>query len=234
MTKRLSKKVILICCIAILCLAAVGTTIFLLASKNKQAFRDTKTYKVTFYSDNNTVLKIDHVMEHHDATPPVQPEMTYGNIFVKWKEDFTDINSDMEVHPEIKSVKSENNVFALTGVYGTKGSDVIVTMRLCGDVCISGFELKANYDPAKLELISIFNVDGGVLFNDEESGVIKINYVSIENTVSDVDICTFKFKVKADNGEVPINTTVISAYANNGDDMYKVEYMTVDSFVYIY
>ena len=233
MTKKLSKKAVIIC-ITIVCLFVIAALIILLGSKAKQDSGDAKTYNVTFYSDNNTVLKIDNVIEHHSATPPVQPEMTYGNVFVKWNEDFTNVSSDLEVHPETKTVKSEKNVFALSGAYGTKGSDIVVPLQLCGDVLLSGFDLKVTYDSEKLELLSVFNVDGGVLLNDEEAGVVKINYVSIENTVSDVDICSFKFKIKAETGEIPIITSVISAYANDGDNMYKIDYLTVDSVVYAY
>ncbi len=234
MTKKLSKKTVIISCVTIVCLIIIIALIILLGSKAKQYSGDAKTYNVTFYSDNNTVLKIDNVIEHHSATPPVQPEMTYGNVFVKWNEDFTNISSDLDVHPEVKTVKSEKNVFALTGAYGTKGLEVVVPLQLCGDVLLSGFELKVTYDPEKLELLSVFNVDGGILLNDEEAGIVKINYVSIENTVSDVDICSFKFKIKAETGEIPIKTNVISAYANDGDDMYKTDYSTVDSVVYTY
>ena len=234
MTKKLSKKTVIISCITIVCLIVIAALIILLGLKAKQDPREAKTYNVTFYSDNNTVLKIDNVIEHHSATPPVQPEMTYGNIFVKWNEDFTNVISDLEVHPETKTVRSEKNVFALSGAYGTNDSEIVVPLQLCGDVLLSGFELKVVYHPEKLELQSVFNVDGGILLNDEEAGVVKINYVSIENTVSDVDICTFKFKIKAETGEIPIKTNIISDYANDEDNRYKIDYINVDSVVYTY
>ena len=177
---------------------------------------------------------IDTVKKHQPATPPVQPEMSYGNIFTKWDKDFSDITSDMDVHPVTKPVKGKTNVFALSGTYGQKETEVFVPLQLCGDVLLSGFELKVQYDSQSLELLSVFNVDGSVVYNDAEPGVVNINYVSIDNTTADVDICTLKFKIKADKGEIPIGTNVVNAYANDGDNMKKVDYVTIDASAFVY
>lgn len=226
---RSKKSIAILCSVVVACIAVVVCLIVLF-----QRVGDGREYKVSFYSDDGTVLKVDAVQKHQSATPPVQPEMSFGTVFVKWDKDFSDITSNVRIHPVTKSVKGESNVFALSGTYGQKGSEVYVPLQLCGDVLVSGFEVTVQYDSQSLELLSVFNVDGGVVYNDTEPGVIRLNYVSIENTTADVDICTFKFMVKAENGDIPISTSVINAYANDGDDMRKADYGTIDAAVFAY
>ena len=235
MAKENPKKlIIIICSVIIVCIAVAVSLIILLGRKTKQEIRSVQAYSVTFYSDDGSVLLIESVEEHKSATPPVQPEMSYGNIFVKWDKAFSDITSDLNVYPVTKKVTDETNVFALSGAYGQKGSDVIVPFQLCGSVCVSGFDLRIQYDPEVVELLSVFNVDGGIVYNDSEKGVVKLNFVSVENTTADVDICTFKFRIKADNGDIPIKANVINAYAYEGETLYKTDYLTIDSVIYVY
>lgn len=235
MFKNKSIKIVaIVCSIIVAMIAIVVLLIIPLVQNNRRDSGSGQTFAVTFYSNDGTILKIDTVEEHKSAIPPVQPEMSYGNIFVKWDKEFSEITSDIDVYPVTKSVKGKKNVFALSGAYVTKDSEAIVPLQLCGDVLISGFEMNVKYDSEKMELLSVFDVDGGIVYNDSELGIIKLNYVSIENTMADVDICTFKFKVKADNGEIPIALNIVNAYANDGDDMNKADYITIDSSVFVY
>lgn len=193
------------------------------------------TYTVTFYADNGSILKIDAVPENGSATPPVEPEMSYGNIFTKWTSNFSAVKENMEIHPECQSVLGKDNVFALAGAYGKAGECIIVPLQLCGNVQLSGFDLTVEYDPEFLALEAVFNEDGGVVYNDEQPGQIRMNYVSVEDTVADVDICTFKFLVLADTGETPISVSVNSICAGSEDDsMFVPKYTTIQAAVYIY
>lgn len=169
-------------------------------------------YTVTFYSDSGTVLKIDEAAENTAAQPPAEPQMTYGMIFREWDTDFTAVTEDLEVRPVCEEVGGRPNVFAVSGAYGSQGSTVMVPVVLCGDVCTAGFDATITYDSRMLELTSLTE-DGAVVCNDETPGQLRLNYVSIENTTSDVDVVRLMFRVKAESGTVPVQVTVNEIYA---------------------
>ena len=157
MIRSQSKRTATVLCFAVIvCIALVASIIILIDLSTKRDSGNRQTYTVSFYSDNGTALKIDSVEEHQSAEPPVQPEMSYGNVFVRWDGAFSDVTSDMEVHPVTKSIKEENNAFALSGAYGQKGTVAFVPLQLCGKVCVSGFDLRVQYDPEFMELLSVF------------------------------------------------------------------------------
>lgn len=194
------------------------------------------TYTVTFYSDDGSILWIDTVPENGTATPPVEPEMTYGNVFTKWNGSFTSVTEDLEIQPECLSLTGKKNAFVLPGAYGKTGDYVILPFKLSGDVCLCGFDLTVTYDPEKLQLESVFNEDGAIIYNDETPGVIRMNFVSIKDVEADVDICSFKFKVLAESYcEIPVTAKMTSIYAGNDDDsMYVPEYELIPANVYVY
>lgn len=192
-------------------------------------------YTVTFYADDSSVLCIDTVKAGESATPPAEPQMTYGNVFMKWDKDFSAISEVVKVFPECQSVTGKKNVFALESAYGRKEETIVVPFRLCGDVYLCGFDLTVHYDADKLELESVFHEDGDVIFNDETTGEIYLNFASIENVKADVDICWFKFRIIADSGEVPVFVTMNSVYVGAEDDeMLVPEYELISANVYIY
>lgn len=193
-------------------------------------------HSVTFYSDNGTILKIDKVPEGETAIPPVEPQMSYGNIFSRWKEDYSQVGEDREIHPECRSFLGHPNVLALTGATGRTGEDTFVSLLLCGEVQVSGVDLIVSYDPEALQLQNVYNEDGGVVANEETSGEILINYVSTNNTVADVDLCSFKFRVLAESGETSLSIRVNSIYANDEekeDALITPEYELMDAVVRI-
>ena len=111
-------------------------------------------------------------------------------------------------------------------------------IRLCGDVCVSAFDLTISYDSNALELVSVTE-DGAVLYNDEVPGKIRLNYVSTDNTVADVDICFLEFSVKAPSGQIPVNLEMQSIYTykdsleSENDDLYVPEYSTLNGTIYV-
>ena len=192
------------------------------------------THTVTFFSDDGTILKIQRVLDGETAEPPVEPQMSYGSIFSHWEENYSQVHDDLEVHPSCKSFLGHTNVLALTGASGRTGEDCFVSLLLCGDVQVSGLDLAVNYDPEALQLQSLYNEDGGVVYNDEIPGQILINYVSARNTVGDVDLCSFKFRMLADSGETPLSIQLNSIYANkddSGDVLITPNYELFDAVV---
>lgn len=195
-------------------------------------------YTVTFYSNDGTVLKIDSVEKGKAANPPTQPQMLYGTVFTSWDADISSVTKNLEVHPICEDVKEKSNVFAIEGAYGKSGGTVIVPIRLCGEVCVAAFDMTISYDSDALGLVSV-SEDGAVLYNDEIPGKIKLNYVSTDNTVADVDICFLEFSIKASSGQIPVNIEMHSIYTckdileSENDDLYVPEYATLNGTIYV-
>ena len=195
---------------------------------------DDTTYAVTFLSNDGNILKIDYVSENASAVPPVEPEMTPGVVFSGWEPSFSTVTAHMEIHPQTISLDGKTNVFAMPAAYGRMDESVIVPLKVCGNVVVSGFDIVVEYDPECLALESVFNEDGGVIYNDEIPGQIRLNYVSIADTTADIDVCDFKFRVIADDDSI-VSVCVQGICAGNSDDsMYAPEYEVINSTVYIY
>lgn len=198
---------------------------------------ETGDYKVTFYANDGSVLKIDYVDEGESATPPKQPQMLYGAVFCAWDTDFTEVKGDLEIRPVCEEVKDKTNVLAVEGVYGTTGGTVVVPVRLCGQVCVSGLDMTVSYDPEALELLSVTE-DGGVVYNGEKPGKVRLNFASGENAEADVDLCYLEFAVKAQPGALPVTLEVHNIYAfrekleSNVDTMYKPEHTVINGTVF--
>ena len=195
-------------------------------------------YTVTFYSNDGTVLKIDSVEKGKTANPPAQPQMLYGTVFQSWDTDISSVTKNLEVRPICEDVKEKQNIFAIEGAYGKSGGTVIVPIRLCSEVCVSAFDMTISYDSNALDLISV-SEDGAVLYNDEMPGKIKLNYVSTDNTLADVDICFLEFSIKAPSGQSQVTLDMHSIYAcqdsleSENDDLYVPEYTTINGTVYV-
>lgn len=193
-------------------------------------------YAVTFYSNDGTVLKIDTVTENTSATPPVAPTMTYGTVFKSWDTDFSNVTKDLEVHPVFEEIKEKPNVLAVQSRYSKKDGTVVVPIQLCGNVCVSGLDITIRYDKDLLNLKAVTE-DKGVVFNDATPGMIKLNYVSTQNTVADVDICNLQFYVNAIEGEIPITIEINGIYAFEDEDktdkLYIPESTVIDGKVFV-
>ena len=192
-------------------------------------------YEVRFYSDDNSLFLIETVKANTAANPPNQPEISYGNIFVKWDTDFSNVNSDLNIHPVCKSFKGKSNTFAIDSAYCQKDETAILPLSLCGDVKLSGFDITVEYDKESLKLEKVISDDDSVLYNDEKPGKIKINYVSVKNTEADVDVCQFKFKVLTKKAENPVSIKVNKVYAwDKKEKLYVPKHNIIDSTIYVY
>ena len=221
------KKLLIISLAIVICISIFIVFLIVMLNTNDE-------FKVKFYSDDKSLLKIDTVTAGNSATPPVNPEMTYGNVFQKWDKDFTSVSNDLEINPVFESVKSKENVFALAGTYGKKNDFVTTSLTLCGNVELSGFDITVQYDKDALLLDSVFDNDANVIYNEKELGKINLNFVSIENATADVDICSFKFKINDNKKESPLTIKVNKVYANKGSDLYLPKYNIINSNIYVY
>ena len=220
------KKAVLISSVSLVCVLIVLCLII---------FSNSTVHTVTFFSDDNSILKVDKVKENDAAEPPVVPELTYGNVFTKWNKDFSRVTSDLDIYPEYESVQGKPNTFVMQGVYGKTSESVTVPLMLCGDVKLSGFDAVIEYDPEQLTLESVYNIDGDVICNDKTPGKLKINFVSANNATADVDICSIKMIPQDGFDQADIKITVNSIYAvDKNGKLYVPEYNTVDASVFIY
>ena len=197
---------------------------------------NTTKYTVTFYSNDGTVLKIDSISENSSATPPVAPSMTYGTVFKSWDTDFSKVTKDLEIHPVCEEIKDKPNVLAVQSRYAKKDGTVVVPIQLCGNVCVSGLDITVRYNKELLNLKTVTE-DKGVIFNDATPGIIKLNYVSFQNTIADVDICNLQFYVNATEGAIPITIEIAGIYAfedqEKTDTLFIPESTVIDGKVFV-
>lgn len=112
-------------------------------------------------------------------------------------------------------------------------------VQLCGEVCVSGFDISISYDSDVLQLKEILDKDEDVMVNSDEPGIIKLNFISTENTIGDVDMCKLKFIINSKTESTPIKIKVNSIYAFEdskkleNDKLIKPEYYIVDSNVVV-
>ncbi len=109
-----------------------------------------------------------------------------------------------------------------------------IPLRLCGDVLLCGFDLTVSYDTAQLQLEKVTYEDDAVILNAEEPGCIRINYVSLNNTSADVDICTLRFTVLAEGEEPCLYLEAKSVCAWDEDyRLYEPEFQLQDGCIHI-
>lgn len=225
------------------CIAGILLMVFFKAplatepdNAEKTALDNETKHTVTFYSDDGTVLKIDSVKENSFATPPVAPEMTYGMVFKAWDTDFSKVTEDLEVHPVCEEIRGKPNVLAVESRYTREDNTVVVPLQLSGDVCVSGLDITVRYDPESIKL-QLVTEDAAVVVNDATPGIIKLNYVSTENTVADVDICNFKFLANVREGIIPVTVEIDGVYAFEDEDqmdkLYVPECTIIDGNVFV-
>lgn len=236
------KKVSIFLAVLVLLVLILGAVFFKTRNAEENSTptgpENTGAYTVTYYSDDGTILKLDSAAENGASVPPAEPKMTYGSIFKSWDADLTCITGDLEVYPVCESFAGQSNVFVAAGAYGKAGDTVAVPILLCGDVCVSGFDLTVTYDPEQVELVSL-DEDGAVVYNDEVPGQLRINYVSIENTVSDVDVVRMMFRINSGSTGSDITINVNGIYAceagmeSNNDNMHIPEYCVSGSKIHV-
>ncbi len=191
-------------------------------------------HSVVFYSNDGSIVQMGVVADGGALPPPSLPELAYGDVFEKWEHLAENVVTDLQIRPVFYPVKDKTNVFALPGIYAENGETVDIPLRLCGAVLLSGFDLTVDYDSAQLQLEDVPYEDDAVVLNAEEAGRIRINYVSVNNTSADVDICTLRFSVLAEEGEPCLRLEIKSICAWDEDEqLYSPEYQLLDGCVHI-
>lgn len=226
MADKKSKKIIIIA--MAVCLLAAAIAAISISSLNR------KTYTVTFYSDNEKVLSINTVKRNDCASPPNEPQISYGNVFIKWDKDFSKVKKDLDIHPVCESFDGKKNVFSTSGAYAVSNQSANVHLALSGDVCTAGFEISIEYDSKSLALESVYNEDGDLIYNTDNAGKIILNLASAQNITGDVDICDLKFGVLCESGEYPLKINVEKVFTVNEDNsITATDFNVIDSSVFV-
>lgn len=227
MSKLTKKRTIIIACLLMATLLLILALVF-------QFKKEPKEYEVIFYSDNEKVLSVSKITHGQMATPPVAPQLSNGLIFQKWDKELLNVRENMQIHPCYTAVSESENAITLPGTYGVCGTTVSIPLKLCGKVCLSGVDLTVEYDSDVLRLNGIEDEDQAIIYNSENPGVVRLNYVSLENTTAEVDFCNLSFSIIKEVSETPIRLKVNSICANGEENaFYTPSYRLVDATLYI-
>ena len=143
----------------------------------------------------------------------------------------------VNVKPVYADVRNLENTVAMPAVYGNAGGQFKVPLMLCGKVNLCGIDLSVHYNREKLRLISVENVDKGVVSSkDEEKGEFRMNYVSTNNVTEEIHFCDLVFEALDETGgEADLNIEVreILAFDEN-DDFITPKMNLIDTKIYMY
>lgn len=202
-------------------------------TKKVQSVEQSGDYTVTFMSGAGRVLKVENVASGQSATPPEDPGLLFGERFLAWDKPFTNVSEDLVIHAVTGSVTQDSNAFILENAYVQQGGDVIVPFLLGGNVCLSAFDVTVSYDREQFAFGGFSYEDGGLVSNClEDEGIIRMNFVSTDNVLSDVDLCGIVFHHigSADKSDISLMVNTIVAFDEN-DQPYTPEYAVYDATV---
>lgn len=196
---------------------------------------EAESYMVVFKNGNGEILGSETVPSGEIVAPPEIPELPYGEIFLRWDQVLDAITTDTTVQTVSESVLGKPNVFALSGGYVSVDSTVAIPFQLCGDVELCGFDVTIQYDPEVLEFVDFTDEDDAIISNCiPESGTIRINYLSTENTIGDVDCCDLLFRALKFAEDTKLTITVNSIIAlDENEQVYAPDYHVIHSEIHI-
>lgn len=113
-----------------------------------------------------------------------------------------------------QDVSKQHNVIAIPAVYGGLGETITVTPGIYGQTELCALDFQILYDTSHLKYIGCNTDDPALVLNGEERGVIKANYLRIENMKQGFDLCELQFQViTAENCDSRLEIKVIEAVA---------------------
>ncbi len=171
--------------------------------------KENKPYTVIFKDYDGSVLKTWKSDSGQELIMPETPDRK-GYEFSGWDKNIDDIQSDTTVIAQYSAVKNQ-----LYFDYATKDEAFVVTLSLCGDVQVCGFEATLLYRTEDLVLEDICVVKDTpceVNFLEQSDGRIKIFFFhdQIENIIQPFDILVMNFKEenKSETIEFVLDITV--------------------------
>ena len=167
-----------------------------------------KDYTITFEDYDGSVLK---VWDSSLGDPLIPPDvsMRKGYEFDGWDKDYNKLTKTSVVTANYKAIKNQ-----IYFDYVKSNGNLEVSMSLCGDVEVCGFEGYLSYDTNDLKLESINKVGNSnvtdINFAEQLDGKILVFFFhdQIENITDSLDILIITFSGLTDTTELKFNLNV--------------------------
>lgn len=193
------------------------------------------SYKVIFMDGMGVIMEEVSADYGNSAIPSKSPTSS-GKVFVGWDKDISAVTDNLVCNPVWKDTTDKNNLFTLSSCYAKKGDEIVIPVKLCGNVNIGAFDIRIAFDTEKLEFVEVLNQDADVMasYSDTEKK-IGINFMGSENLTESMDVCDLVFKVKSDevsNTTFNVMNMDSLVYKDNGDFEF-VETDYIEATIYI-
>lgn len=177
--------------------------------------------KTAFFIDNEgNLAKMHTVPINGSAVPPMMPKRE-GYYPGGWSADYHQISESTVLRPAYIS-NTANNIFLLDSATVSEGEAVSLKVNLCGTVKLINFQVRLEYNPEVLEVVSYGDDNETVIINHiPAKNKILMNFSRATNRTKALELTQVTFKVKdgvqLDGTEVRL--VVESAYyvESNGD-----------------
>lgn len=128
------------------------------------------------------------------------------------------------------------NALAVPSVCGNLGDTVTTQVRLCGQSGLCAYDLQITYDKNRLKFAGTENEDDDLIVHcDEESGVIRMNFLRVANLKKSFVFCDLLFEViTAEICDVPLDVQVVEAVAlDDSGEIVFCDYTVVDGMAWL-
>ena len=158
----------------------------------KKKTKQENSYTVSFQDYDGSVLKVWKSNSNEELLAPEMP-VRKGYKFLGWDKSLNSITGNTVVTAQYAAIKNQ-----LFFDYSSKGDEHTVTLSLCGDVEVCGFEATLSYP---MEYLSLENIAVGenapceVFFIEQDDSSIKIFFFhdEIENITETFDMLILEF-----------------------------------------
>lgn len=182
-------------------------------------------YTVTFAWQDGTVIEKRSVQEGHGIFPP---KLGTDHVFRGWSAGINHVTYDVEVHPVLYMINSDENLFFFNSQYVKEGESFSIDLNLAGLVNISMATLEISYDPEVMELqgyteaecCTVKETEPGLLTLTldsqtplrERTLLSSITFLALEKDVfsSEINLRCKDPKLVTTGGEVPVTGTTIN------------------------
>lgn len=195
--------------------------------------KNQKEYTITFLAKDGQVLETVTVDPNKGFTPPMTPPVPPDEIFTGWNDDFKETEDNQVVKEETISVAEMDNAIAISAGYGVPGGKVTLPLQLCGKVNLCGLDLMIQFNPQELQFKEFSYEDDAVICNfDNNTGEVKLNFLTMRNVTSAVDLCDMIFEIvgDADEAKLTIDVKTIIAFDEN-QNIITPDYRTIHGTV---
>lgn len=222
-----SKKIILPIAIVIV----IVLIVVICVSVSKKDGNDMYTEPVvTFYTEDGFEYSINETEQGKVNMPEVPPEVP-GKVFTGWDKEISEIKDDTKTKAQYIDVSGEKNVFAFPTMYAYESEEIVLPLKLLGNVKLCGADLVIGYEAKVLEYIGCDTHDESLTIEaDTENGLLYLRYVESSNTNGEVDLANLKFKaLSVEETSTLVQIRIKEAVElNDGNEIVETEYGAVD------